>query len=238
MTTVYYQQPLNFINFTVDMSNNLRRNGLFNTATKVVVIDPTVFSPASIYTVPQVIAQHNVFSTDYFYLASKQLDTAWTTGGWNITSDAAFLAQLKTWADNNLASGSLIAPMGYNLKMSRSIEYQPEPEFTFDNDGFAEYTYNNVTGVVTYEVGTDLTGVSIGNAFRDSNGVFYNVIAVSVINRTVTIRTIPGNTIPTSIGTENNSNLDGAIFTLVFSEDPTYYTMAFFYPGNQGTPLP
>ncbi len=237
MTTVYFQQPLNFVNFDVDGSDNLRRSNLFNKNTKVVVIDPTVFSPASIYSEAQVIAQQSVFSTHYLYPAVKQLDTAWANDGWNLTSDATFKAQLKTWADNNLVLGSLIAPMGYNLKLSRSIEYQPEPEFTFDNSGFYTYTYNNGTGVVTYEVGADLSGVSIGNAFRDSNGVFYDVIAVSVINGTVTIRTIPGNTIPVSIGTENNSNLDGSIFTLVFSENPTFYTMAFFYPGNQGTPL-
>ena len=126
MTIVYYQQKLNFINFDVN-AGNLRRQNLFNKSTKVVVIDPTVFAPAGIYTEGQVIAQQSVFSTHYLYPENKQLDTAWTTAGWNLTNDATFLAQLKTWADNNLITGSLIAPMGYNLKMSR-IEYQPEPE--------------------------------------------------------------------------------------------------------------
>jgi hypothetical protein len=235
MPTVYYQQKLNFIYFDV-VSNNLRRLDLFNKNTKVVVIDPTVFVPAGIYTEGQVIAQQVVFNTSYLYPASKQLDTAWISAGWNLTSDATFLAQLKTWANNNLDIGSLIAPMGYNLKMSR-IEYAPSIIATYDNIGLISYSYNNTTGVVTYGVGANLSGVSIGNYFRDGIDIYYLVTGVNPATRQVTIRNRIDGTIPSSIAEVVNENFDGSIYDNFETPPPSFYTMAFFYMGNQGSIL-
>jgi len=127
--------------------------------------------------------------------------------------------------------------MGYNLKMSR-IEYIAAITATYDNIGLIDFSYDNLTGVVTYDVGANLSGASIGDYFRDGGDVYYLVTGVNVGTRQVTIREISdGITIPPSILEVVNENFDGSIYDSFQAPPPVYYTMAFFYMGNQGSPL-
>jgi len=237
MTIVHWYRQLNNILFEI-VGDDLVRPDLFNTNTKIVIIDPTVFSPSGTYSEAQVIAQQSVFSTDYIYPAAKQLDSVWAANGWNINDNTAFLAQLKTWADNNLNTGSLVAPMGYNLKMSR-IEYIASIVATYNNSSLIGFSYDPDTGVVTYDIGADLSNVVLGNYFKDGAGRYFEIVGIDTLMPTakITIREIEDGSIPTDVFTEVNSEFDGSIYDNYQEPPPVYYTVAFFYMGNQGTPL-
>lgn len=234
--TVYWNNELNgnYFYAYVD-SPNIVRDNLFSFSTKVIVVDPTVFKPNLTYSNPQVLAQQVTFTNNFTYVSAKLLDSSWSSNGWDMGNKANFLNQLKIWADNNLVGGSLNIPVGYNLKMSK-IAYPEEPLETYSNSSLVPFSYDPIDGIVTYSTGANLVNVTAGNYFVDGQFDYYLITDVNVSTRQLTIRDITSGNIPLSISTTVTDEFQGSCTT---ATEPTIknYTVAFFYPGNQGTPL-
>jgi hypothetical protein len=118
-----------------------------------------------------------------------------------------------------------------------TVAYEQPPVFTFQNVGLIDFSYNSSNGRVTYDGLPDLSAVQIGNKFRDSTGVYYNVVAKDNIGKTVdivdSITLLP----PPAITFTVVDTRDGSIYSDI-GGSITNYALAFFYPGNQGLLLP
>ena len=225
-----YSKILNELHIFLVGPDIIRYN-LFNNDTKVYLIDPTIFAASGFYSAPAVAASQIVFNTDFVQTAANVVHSQWVSSGWDTTNATIFLAQLKTWADNNLP----VTVPGYNAVVG-IIPIEQPATYTYENSGLVNFTYNNVLGEVTYNSPVDLSLVNAGNKFRDGIGTYYNVIAFDDLNNKVTIRDI-SNAIPASISTLVTTVFDGSVFSIIIGTI-TDYDIAFFYPGNQGPLLP
>lgn len=219
------------LNYITRVGADIKRVDLFNISTKVYVIDPSIFSPAVIYSSAAVSASQVVYTTDFSQVAENVLNTNWTLGGWDVTSQSAFSTELKTWADNNLP----VTVPGYNLIICK-VPFEEQPVLSYINTSLIDFTYDSITGVVSYIGSPDLAPVQIGHKFRDSTDTYFNIIGVDDTLKTITIRN-DLNAIPASISLTIVDELAGAAFINIPGSIQNY-SIAFFYAGNQGTLMP
>lgn len=83
-------------------------------------------------------------------------------------------------------------------------------EFSYENSPAVTFTYNPISGAVTYASVFDLTGVVPGDIFYDGNATEFVVISVGPGVRTISILT-RDNLIPSTINTSLSSPLAGSI---------------------------
>lgn len=79
---------------------------------------------------------------------------------------------------------------------------------TFDNTGLVVFSYNPATGVVTYGGAVTLTGVRIGDLFRDGAGTYYLISSIG--SNTLTILDLETGLLPLAITTSVGTHVDGS----------------------------
>lgn len=75
----------------------------------------------------------------------------------------------------------------------------------FSNTGLIAFTYNSVTGQVTYAFPVDLDGVAPGDDFRDGANVDFTILAVDTTNSTLFLST--GLTVNNTIANANHGSI-------------------------------
>ena len=94
--------------------------------------------------------------------------------------------------------------IGANFVQNVGITVTP----TFVNSGLVGFSYNHLTGVVTYASAVNLTGVATGNLFQDGAGVQFIITAVGLQSLTIAVPSTglapAAGTVTTSVGTPVN----------------------------------
>lgn len=84
------------------------------------------------------------------------------------------------------------------------------PIYTFENSGLLNFSYDSLTGVVTYSGSPSLASVVVGNLFRDGLGNYFKITAKTI--NSVTIVDIVTNRTPiSSPNTSVSTSADGSI---------------------------
>lgn len=225
MNNIYYR-ALKRSGFTWSPTQLIRPN-LFNINTQIIQVNPSIASPLSIHNPAQMASMTFTLNGDYTQPYAQSITSAWGSAGWDILDEAVFVAQLKAWANNNIAQ----TEPGYNLKtvfgpIVRDIEY------SYFNSSLVDYTYDGL-GEVAYQGSPDLSSVVPSHSFIDGNGKRFNV--VSVDNSLKTVDIVDPDTLlpPESINTVVLEAASGSIVS--FEEAALSFMSAFLYSGNQGT---
>lgn len=103
-------------------------------------------------------------------------------------SNAAFTKVLF----NFTAPPTLTAATQYHLVLSSDAGYASSEQSgvtTFSNTGLVGFTYNIVSGIITYASAVSLSGVQPGHYFSDSLGNLFQILAVSDSTDEITIAT-------------------------------------------------
>lgn len=87
---------------------------------------------------------------------------------------------------------SLTSGTQYHLVLTPDAGYvgaEQSGVTVFDNTGLVNFTYNSLSGVVQYAAAVNLSNVSPGHYLKDLAGNFFQVLAVSDVDNTVTLAT-------------------------------------------------
>ena len=85
---------------------------------------------------------------------------------------------------------TLTAATQYHLVLTSDAAYQAAEQSgikSFDNTGLIGFTYNSLSGVVTYTSAVNLSNVTPGHYWQDSSGVLFKVLAVNDSTDEITI---------------------------------------------------
>lgn len=116
---------------------------------------------------------------------------------------------------------TLNAATQYHLIISGDTAYaasQQDGVLTFNNTGSVAYTYNSISGLISYASAVILSGVSPGNFFQDNDGTLFKIINVDDTNNTVTI----GTGLTVISGINGNIIAKDNIYVAVDDSVPTY----------------
>lgn len=116
---------------------------------------------------------------------------------------------------------TLNAGIQYHLIISGDTAYaasQQDGVLTFNNTGSVTYTYNSISGLVSYASAVILSSVLPGNFFQDNDGTLFKIISVDDTNNTVTI----GTGLTVISGANGNITAKDNIYVAVDDVVPTY----------------
>jgi len=81
---------------------SLERLGLFNQNTQITLVDPTLTGPEDNETPGSLDTLTMIENPDLAVTAANYLDTAWTSGGWDISTDENIESDIRRWTVRNI----------------------------------------------------------------------------------------------------------------------------------------
>jgi hypothetical protein len=105
---------------------------------------------------------------------------------------------------------TLTAGTQYHLVLSSDAAYQAneiDGVKSFDNTALTGFTYNSLSGVVSFSAPVNLSSVQPGHYFRDSSGALFKILAVNDTNDEITLASLLS--VDTSVPTVSD---DGSVF--------------------------